>query len=90
MVTHSSSAQRTTDQVVATLPPALPTSAWLKLDQVLLFFPFSRAQLYRLIAAGQFPKPKKIGRLSVWHSRELRALLDRGPRAAPARRRRTS
>jgi predicted DNA-binding transcriptional regulator AlpA len=65
--------------IIASLPPEMPKSAWLTIDQVLLFFPFSRAHIYRMIAAGEFPKPRKSGRLSTWHTRDLRQLLDRGP-----------
>jgi predicted DNA-binding transcriptional regulator AlpA len=72
--------------IIATLPPELPTNAWLTVEQVLLFFPFSRSQLYRMVKRGDFDAPEKNGRLSVWHSRTIRKLLDRGPRSTRGKR----
>ena len=33
--------------------------------------PVSRATLYRMIAKGQFPKPKKLGARSVWTEQDI-------------------
>ena len=36
----------------------------------------SRSEIYRRIAAGEFPKPVKIGRrASAWDSREVHAII---------------
>lgn len=33
--------------------------------------PVSKATLYRMIAAGKFPVPNKLGRRSVWSERDI-------------------
>jgi prophage regulatory protein len=39
----------------------------LRLSEVLQKIPYSRSAIYRLIAAGEFPPPSKIGpRTAVW------------------------
>lgn len=76
--------------LIASLPPEMPSNAWLKIEHVLLFFPFSRAEIYRMIKRGEFPPPTKRGRLSVWHTRVLRTLLERGPQIASAKRKRST
>lgn len=67
---------------VRAFPPDLPASAWLKLDEVLQYVPVSRSQWFRGVASGVFPKPHKIGRLAFWKARDIRTLLDLGPRRA--------
>lgn len=67
---------------VRSFPPDLPGTAWLKLDDVLQYIPVSRSQWFRGVASGQFPKPHKVGRLAFWKARDIRALLDMGPRRA--------
>ncbi|RXV58078.1 transcriptional regulator [Roseovarius sp. A46] len=33
--------------------------------------PVSKATLYRMIAEGRFPKPKRLGKRSVWTDQEI-------------------
>jgi len=70
---------------VRSFPPELPGTAWLKLDEVLQYVPVSRAHWFRGVASGQFPAPHKIGRLAFWKARDIRALLDMGPKRARQR-----
>jgi len=71
-------------------PPDLPATAWLTLDEVLQYVPISRSAWFRGMQSGQLPRPQKIGRLAFWKARDIRLLLDMGPRKArkpaPARR----
>lgn len=71
---------------VRSFPPDLPGTAWLKLADVLQYVPVSRSQWFRGVASGQFPSPHKVGRLAFWKARDIRALLDMGPKRARARR----
>lgn len=51
----------------------LPAEGFVRLPQVLLMFPLSRTNLWRMVKSGAFPQPKKIGpRISVWDVQELR------------------
>jgi prophage regulatory protein len=70
---------------VRSFPPDLPASAWLTLDEVLQFVPISRTSWFRGVATGQLPRPEKIGRLAFWKARDIRALLEVGPRRARTR-----
>lgn len=67
---------------VRDFPPELPASAWLTLSEVLQYVPISRSQWFRGVASGQLPAPHKVGRLAFWKARDIRALLDMGPRRA--------
>src|SRR5262245_49670473 len=72
---------------VRSFPPELPASAWLRLDDVLQYVPMSRSAWFRGVANGQLPRPHKVGHLAFWKARDIRVLLDMGPRA-PRRTRR--
>lgn len=67
---------------VRAFPPDLPASAWLTVDEVLQYVPVSRSQWYRGVRAGIFPAPHKVNRLAFWKARDIRVLLDMGPRKA--------
>lgn len=66
---------------VRSFPPDLPATAWLTLDDVLQYVPISRSAWYRGVSVGQLPRPHKVGRLAFWKARDIRVLLDMGPRA---------
>lgn len=36
-------------------------------------FPLSKATLYRMIASKTFPKPRRLGRRSVWAEQDIQA-----------------
>ena len=48
----------------------------LKVEDVLSLIPISRAKLYRLIADGAFPKPRKIGAAAFWPKAAVVAWLE--------------
>jgi predicted DNA-binding transcriptional regulator AlpA len=74
---RTATAEKTTAPSPA--PPAqLPDSALLKVDQVLLYVPISRAEWFRGVRAGDFPQPRRHGRLVFWHSRDIKRLIDHG------------
>lgn len=52
------------------------TTQLLKLPEVLDRVKVCRSYLFKLIASGQFPKPKKVGRLSFWSSTDVEAYVD--------------
>lgn len=59
--------------MVDTPSSIFPAEGFVRLPQVLLMFPVSRTNLWRLIKNGSFPQPKKIGpRTAVWDIGELR------------------
>ena len=65
---------------VRAFPPDLPATAWLKVEEVLQYVPVSRAGWYRGVRSGEFPAPIKTGHRSFWKARDIRTLLDLGPR----------
>jgi predicted DNA-binding transcriptional regulator AlpA len=53
------------------------TTLLLTMPQVLLRVPFSRVHLYRLIAAGEFPRQVQVGaRRVAWLETEVREWLE--------------
>lgn len=53
----------------------------LRIEQVIDLFPVSRETLYRMISAGKFPAPTKLGRTSLWRRSHLRVWIE--DQAAP-------
>lgn len=43
----------------------------LRLKDVMVLTRVSKSQIYRLMAAGEFPHPKKHGRVSFWVREEV-------------------
>jgi len=41
------------------------------------YIPVSRATLYRMINSGKFPKPTKLGRISVWQEAKIAEWFER-------------
>lgn len=39
--------------------------------------PMCRTKWYNGVSAGEFPRPIKVGRLSLWRASDIKALLDR-------------
>ena len=77
------------ERVARVIPPDLPDSAWLKLDQVLQYVPLSRSHWFQGVREGFCPKPVKAGRLSFWTAKDIRRLLERGSLTIPKRRQRS-
>lgn len=49
----------------------------IRLPQVQAIVPYSRSQIYHLVAAGDFPAPLKLGpRASAWVEAEVIAWVD--------------
>jgi predicted DNA-binding transcriptional regulator AlpA len=74
-----------TDLQARSFPPEIPANAWLTLSDVLQYVPVSRSTWERGIKSGQFPPPHKIKKLTFWTAREIRRLLEMGPRRARGR-----
>lgn len=54
----------------------LPKTGFLRLPEVLRFFPVSRAVWYAGIASGRFPAPVKLSaRTSGWRAEDIAALI---------------
>jgi prophage regulatory protein len=84
--THTKGAER----LPRAIPPDLPGSAWLKLEQVLLYVPVSRSHWFHGVREGFFPKPVKAGRLSFWTAKDIRRLLERGSLTIPVKKKRAT
>ena len=52
----------------------------LTVEQVAALVQLPRSTLYRLVAAGQFPPPVKLGRATRWHRPTLERWLDQQAR----------
>ena len=47
-------------------------SPFLRIDQVLKIVPICRSSIYMMIADGEFPAPKKLGkRAAAWSKKEI-------------------
>lgn len=69
-----------TNLYVRDFPPALPNATWLTIEEVLRYVPVSRSVWYRGVRTGAFPRQHKVGVKSFWTARDIRALLDLGPK----------
>ncbi|MDR1686771.1 MAG: AlpA family phage regulatory protein [Desulfovibrio sp.] len=52
----------------------------LRVDEIVKRYKVSRSKLYRLIKNGEFPKPIKCGRISLWYKAEVDAYFANLPR----------
>lgn len=58
--------------------PALPSTGFLRLDQVLQFVPVKKTRWYKGLKEGEFPQPVPLGpRLKVYRAEDIRALIER-------------
>ncbi|MDU7586551.1 MAG: AlpA family phage regulatory protein [Acidovorax sp.] len=57
-------------------PPSFPP-ALLGFEPLSHYVGFGRSRIYQLIAAGEFPKPIKIGKSSRWVKAEIDAWIGR-------------
>ena len=49
----------------------------LRTCDVLRFFPISRSLLSKLVSGGNFPKPRKFGRMNLWEKKEVIRFLQK-------------
>ena len=60
----------------------LPDSAFIRQDALMVVFPFSESQLWRMVRDGQFPRPVKMSpRVTAWKVRDVRVWLAERPLA---------
>lgn len=58
--------------------PAIPTTGFLRLPQILTLFPISKSAWWEGCKTGRYPKPIKLGsRTTVWKAEEIAALVER-------------
>lgn len=62
-----------------TIIPEFPQSGGVVIEQVLSFLCIKRTTLYDWMAKGVFPRPRKLGRRSVWLAEEVREWLRSQP-----------
>ena len=56
-----------------------------RIDYVLARIPIGKSLLYEMIANGEFPRPRKIGRrIAVWSRAEVDGYVDRLLKAPPS------
>jgi predicted DNA-binding transcriptional regulator AlpA len=57
--------------------PVLPATGFLRLPEVLHFYPVSKSTWWAGIRQGKFPKPVRIGERAVaWRAEHIRALIE--------------
>ena len=57
--------------------PILPETGFLRLPEVLRYFPVSKSTWWAGIKAGRYPKGIKLGeRATAWRVEDIRALID--------------
>lgn len=59
--------------------PQFPETGGVGIDQVLPFLSIKRTALYDWMSKGLFPRPRKLGRRSVWLAEEVRQWLKDQP-----------
>lgn len=55
----------------------IPSTGFLRLPQILEFFPISKSTWWDGCRSGRFPKPVKLGpRTTVWRAEEIKAFIE--------------
>jgi predicted DNA-binding transcriptional regulator AlpA len=68
--------QRDTDEMM----PVLSDNGYIRLSQIRKYYvPVSQATWWRWIKDGRAPQPVKIGGVTMWRSKDMRAFLDTVP-----------
>ena len=59
---------------------SLPSEGFVRISQIIKpggVLPLGRTRWYRGVAIGEFPRPRKVGSVSVWAVQDIRELLSR-------------
>lgn len=56
---------------------ALPQEGFVRLKQVLKVVPFGKTKWWNGVKSGEFPKPVKHGRCTLWRVEDIRKLIDK-------------
>jgi len=60
-----------------TAPPTLPSTGFLRLDQVLLFIPVARSTWWQGVRDGRYPASVKLGpRTTAWKVEDIRSFIE--------------
>lgn len=54
---------------------SLPTEGFCRLRDILRVLPICKTRFYELVKSGEFPKPQKLGRASLWPVSAVREYL---------------
>lgn len=66
-----------TDNTMQENSPVLPATGFLRLPEVLHFYPVSKSTWWAGIRAGRYPRPVKLGeRCTAWRAEDIRALIE--------------
>ncbi|OZB52906.1 MAG: hypothetical protein B7X38_06655 [Stenotrophomonas sp. 14-69-23] len=67
------------------LVPVLPETGFLRLPEVLKFYPVSKSTWWAGVKSGRYPQPVKLGeRATAWRAEDLRALIENAASAKTA------
>lgn len=63
----------------------LPATGFLRLPEVLRYYPVSRSTWWAGIRAGRYPQPVKLGeRCTAWRIEDIRTLIESASRSKAA------
>lgn len=55
----------------------IPSTGFLRLPQILKFFPISKSAWWQGCRSGRYPQPVKLGpRTTVWRAEDIRELIE--------------
>lgn len=61
----------------ATPPAQLPATGFIRIAQLVLLIPFSKASIWRKIQKNQFPKPVRLSEnMTAWRCEDIRAWIE--------------
>lgn len=65
--------------------PILPATGFLRLPEVLHYYPVSRSTWWAGVRSGRYPQPVKLGeRCTAWRVEDIRDLIERTAQAVAA------
>lgn len=56
---------------------SIPDKGFMRLKQILQIFPVGRTKWHAGVKSGEFPKPCKVGRCSLYKASDIAALINR-------------
>lgn len=55
----------------------LPETGLVRLSVIRKVIPLAKSTIWKRVRTGEFPRPLKIGRATLWRVEDIRALLDK-------------
>ena len=65
------------EESTLSLVPTLPDTGFVRLKTILTVIPISKSLLWEKVRSGEFPRPVRFGRVTMWRAQDVHLLMQR-------------